>query len=69
VDCKINDKLQLVGLGDTKETVATGLEMFNNFWMKPVLVKTSDSSPRLTKTDVEKRMCLVAPALVASHGV
>ena len=26
---KINDKLQLVGLGETKETVATGLEMFN----------------------------------------
>src|SRR5206468_1937985 len=26
---KVNDKLQLVGLGDTKETVATGLEMFN----------------------------------------
>ena len=26
---KINDKLQLVGLGDTRETVATGLEMFN----------------------------------------
>jgi len=26
---KINDKLQLVGLGDTQETVATGLEMFN----------------------------------------
>ena len=25
---KINDKLQLVGLGDTRETVATGLEMF-----------------------------------------
>ena len=26
---KINDKLQLVGLGETRETVATGLEMFN----------------------------------------
>ena len=26
---KVNDKLQLVGLGETRETVATGLEMFN----------------------------------------
>ena len=26
---KVNDKLQLVGIRDTRETVATGLEMFN----------------------------------------
>ena len=26
---KVNDKLQLVGIKDTRETVATGLEMFN----------------------------------------
>ncbi len=26
---KVNDKLQLVGLRDTRETVVTGIEMFN----------------------------------------
>ncbi len=55
---KVNDKLQLVGLGDTRETVATGLEMFN---------KTLDEARAgenvgillrgLTKTDVERGMC------------
>jgi elongation factor Tu len=65
---KINDKLQLVGLGDTKETVATGLEMFN---------KTLDEARAgenvgillrgLNKTDVERGMCLVAPGSTTPH--
>ncbi len=38
---KINDKLQMVGLGETRETVATGLEMFNKLSTKRVPVKTS----------------------------
>jgi elongation factor Tu len=65
---KVNDKLQLVGLGDTKETVATGLEMFN---------KTLDEARAgenvgillrgLTKTDIERGMCLVAPGSTTPH--
>jgi elongation factor Tu len=65
---KINDKLQLVGLGDTKETVATGLEMFN---------KTLDEARAgenvgillrgLNKEDVERGMCLVAPGSTTPH--
>lgn len=65
---KINDKLQLVGLKDTKETVATGLEMFN---------KTLDEARAgenvgillrgLNKEDVERGMCLVAPATCTPH--
>jgi elongation factor Tu len=65
---KINDKLQLVGLGETKETVATGLEMFN---------KTLDEARAgenvgillrgLNKTDVERGMCLVAPGSTTPH--
>ncbi len=65
---KVNDKLQLVGLGDTRETVATGLEMFN---------KTLDEARAgenvgillrgLNKTDVERGMCLVAPGSTTPH--
>jgi elongation factor Tu len=65
---KVNDKLQLVGLGETKETVATGLEMFN---------KTLDEARAgenvgillrgLNKNDVERGMCLVAPGSTTPH--
>lgn len=65
---KVNDKLQLVGLGETRETVATGLEMFN---------KTLDEARAgenvgillrgLTKTDVERGMCLIAPGSTKPH--
>lgn len=65
---RVNDKLQLVGLGDTRDTVATGLEMFN---------KTLDEARAgenvgillrgLNKTDVERGMCLVAPGTTTPH--
>jgi elongation factor Tu len=65
---KINDKLQLVGLGDTRDTVATGLEMFQ---------KTLDEARAgenvgillrgLEKTDIERGMVLAAPNSVKSH--
>ena len=65
---KVNDKLQLVGLGETRETVATGLELFN---------KTLDEARAgenvgillrgLNKTDVERGMCLVAPGSTKPH--
>ena len=65
---KTNDKLQLIGLGETRETVATGLEMFN---------KTLDEARAgenvgillrgLNKTDVERGMCLVAPGSSTPH--
>lgn len=65
---KVNDKLQLVGLGETRDTVATGLEMFN---------KTLDEARAgenvgillrgLNKTDVERGMCLVAPGSTTPH--
>lgn len=71
VECgvvKINDKLQIVGLKDTRETVATGLEMFN---------KTLDEARAgenvgillrgLEKEDVERGMVLAAPGSCTPH--
>jgi elongation factor Tu len=65
---KINDKMQLVGLGETKETVVTGVEMFN---------KTMDEARAgenvglllrgLDKTQIERGMCLVAPGTCTPH--
>jgi len=65
---KINDKLHLVGLRETRDTVATGLEMFN---------KTLDEARAgenvgillrsVEKNDVERGMVLCAPASVTPH--
>lgn len=65
---KLNDKLQLIGLGDTRETVATGLEMFN---------KTLDEARAgenvgillrgIEKENVERGMVLAAPGTCTPH--
>ena len=65
---KINDKLQLVGLHPTRETVATGLEMFN---------KTLDEARAgenvgvllrgVEKENIERGMVLCAPGSVTPH--
>jgi elongation factor Tu len=65
---RLNDKLQLVGLGDTRETVAIGLEMFN---------KTLDEAQAgenvgillrsVEKEQVERGMVLAAPGTCAPH--
>ncbi len=65
---KINDKLQIVGLKDTKDSVATGLEMFN---------KTLDEARAgenvgvllrgVNKGDVERGQVLCHPGSVKPH--
>ncbi len=65
---KVNDKLQLVGMRETRETVVTGLEMFN---------KTLDEARAgenvgillrsLEKDDVERGMVLAAPGTCKPH--
>ncbi|MFA6118647.1 MAG: elongation factor Tu [Parachlamydiales bacterium] len=65
---RINDKLQLVGLRETRETVATGLEMFNKLLEEAragenvgVLLRSID------KKDVERGMVLAAPGTCTPH--
>ncbi len=65
---KVNDKLQIVGLRETRETVATGLEMFNKLLDEAragenvgVLIRGID------KNDVERGMVLGAPGTVSPH--
>ncbi len=65
---KLNDKIQLVGLKDTKDAVATGLEMFNKLLDEAragenvgVLLRGVD------KNSIERGMVLCAPGTVTPH--
>lgn len=65
---RVNDKLQLVGIRETRETVVTGLEMFN---------KTLDEARAgenvgvllrgLEKHDIDRGMVLAAPGTCTPH--
>ncbi len=65
---KINDKVQIVGIKPTRDTVVTGLEMFNKLLDEAragenvgVLLRGID------KNDVERGMVLVAPGSCKPH--
>ncbi len=65
---KVNDKIQMVGLKDTRETVCTGVEMFNKLLDEGragenvgVLLRGID------KNDVERGMVLAAPGTCTPH--
>jgi elongation factor Tu len=65
---KINDKVEIVGLRDTSESVATGLEMFNKVLDEAragenvgVLMRGVD------KKDIERGMVLAAPGSCKPH--
>lgn len=65
---RLNDKLQLVGLGDTRDTVCTGIEMFNKILEEARAGENVGLLLRgITKEDVERGMCLVAPGTCTPH--
>jgi elongation factor Tu len=65
---KMNDKLQLVGLGDTRETVATGLEMFNKVLDEARAGENVGILLRgLEKADIDRGMVLAAPNTCKPH--
>ncbi len=65
---KLNDKLQLIGLHDTKETVATGLEMFNKILDEARAGENVGILLRgLEKDEVERGMVLAKPGSVTPH--
>lgn len=65
---KLNDKLQLVGLRETRETVATGLEMFNKVLDEARAGENVGILLRgLEKNDVERGMVLAAPGTCRPH--
>ena len=65
---KVNDKLQLVGIRETRETVATGLEMFNKLLDEARAGENVGILLRgLEKKDIERGMVLCAPGTVSPH--
>jgi len=65
---KINDKLQLVGLGDTRDTVATGLEMFNKSLDEARAGENVGILLRgIDKANIERGMVLAAPGTCTPH--
>lgn len=65
---KVNDKLQLVGLRDTRETVCTGIEMFNKSLDEGQAGENVGVLVRgLEKDDVERGMVLAQPGTVTPH--
>jgi elongation factor Tu len=65
---RINDKLQLVGLGATRETTATGLEMFNKLLDEARAGENVGVLMRgLDKKDVERGMVLAKPGTCTPH--
>ena len=65
---KINDKLQIVGLGPTRDTVATGLEMFNKILDEARAGENVGILMRgVEKGDIERGMVLAAPGTCTPH--
>lgn len=65
---RVNDKLQLVGIRETRETVATGLEMFNKLLDEARAGENVGVLLRgLEKTDVDRGMVLAAPGTCKPH--
>ncbi len=65
---KMNDKIQIVGLKDTRETVATGLEMFNKTLEEARAGENVGALLRgIDKDAVERGMVLCAPGTVTPH--
>jgi len=65
---KLNDKLQVVGLRETRETVATGIEMFNKSLDEGRAGENCGLLLRgLDKNDVERGMVLAAPGTCTPH--
>ena len=65
---KVNDKLQLIGIRETRETVATGLEMFNKLLDEARAGENVGVLLRgIEKNDVERGMVLAAPGTCNPH--
>jgi elongation factor Tu len=65
---KINDKVQIVGLKDTRDTVCTGLEMFNKLLNEAQAGENVGVLLRgIEKNDVERGMVLAAPGTCKPH--
>jgi elongation factor Tu len=65
---KVGDKVEMVGLRETRETVVTGVEMFRKSMDEAIAGDNVGLLLRgIEKDDVERGMCIVAPKSVTPH--
>ena len=65
---RVNDKLQLVGIRETRDSVATGLEMFNKTLDEALAGENVGVLLRgIEKKDVERGIVLAAPGTCTPH--
>ena len=65
---RLNDKIQVVGIKETRETVATGLEMFNKILDEARAGENVGILMRgVDKNDIQRGMVLCAPGTVTPH--
>src|SRR5262245_11808983 len=65
---KVGDKVEVVGLRDTRETVVTGVEMFRKSMDEAIAGDNIGLLLRgIEKDDVERGMCVVAPKSITPH--
>ena len=65
---KVGDKVEMVGLRETRETVVTGVEMFRKSMDEAIAGDNVGLLLRgIEKEDVERGMCVVAPKSVTPH--
>ena len=65
---KVGEKVQIVGLGDTKETTVTGVEMFNKSLDEGIAGDNVGCLLRgIEKEDIERGQVLAAPKSITPH--
>ncbi|MEO1236888.1 MAG: elongation factor Tu [Planctomycetota bacterium] len=67
-EVKVGDKVEIVGLGDTKETTVTGVEMFNKTLDSAIAGDNCGALLRgIEKNEVERGQVLAAPKTITPH--
>lgn len=67
---RLNDKIELVGLGETRQTVATGIEMFNKEMDEARAGENVGILVRgLDKNQIERGMVFAAPGTCTPHTI
>jgi elongation factor Tu len=65
---KINEEIEVVGLGDTRKTVVTGIEMFNKQLNEGLAGDNAGLLLRgIKKEDIERGMVLCKPGSITPH--
>jgi elongation factor Tu len=65
---KVGDKVEVVGLRETRETVVTGVEMFRKSMDEAIAGDNIGLLLRgVEKEDLERGMCIVAPKSITPH--